>query len=265
MTSTTTVLDKTEKEAQVASDTSAPTTEQKSSFIPRLFNRNKVVHGSRVADFTDSEYIISASQLTMKSILGTPYENVTFNIKQGEVFAIRGDNGSGKTALLLTCAGRMHFNGGDLSICGHRMPRGCTKVQRRVGMAHFEDLNDIDDAMNVRRAFSAEFELYGRSTDRDDIMQYLREWRLESIAELPMSEVDAYRRVLVYLALAWVSHPDIIIVDDIESELTKNQSMKIMQHLIYLARARNVTIVVGVLERDLANMADNFYELGGEQ
>ena len=220
--------------------------------------------GEVVSEVPAGHTIIKAAGLELKNLLGTPYSGVNMEVKAGQVFAICGQIGSGKTSLLLTCAGRMLFTKGTLEIMGRRMPRGLRYVNKRARMAHFEGLNDINGNERVANAFSAEFQLYSRKPKKQDVLDYLEEWDLQDYAGMRISELDRKRFVILYVALAWVSHPAIVVVDDIESDLAKAQSERIMNLLLNLAHERNVTVLVGVLERDLAKMADGALYMGEE-
>ena len=223
--------------------------------------RHRVTRGENIRAIPQGTNIIEAEDLELKTILGCPYTGVTFSVRQGNVFAFRGRNGSGKSALLLTVAGRTRFTKGRLNVLGHALPQGAHDVQKRVGLALFDGLNDLPDTQLVRFAVAAEFELYDRRLSREDVARYLDEWKLGDIAEQRVRDLTRDQLVHLGIALAWAGHPDIIVVDDIESQLTKDQSTAIMNDLHRLASKRNVTILVGLLERDLAAMADDSYYL----
>lgn len=227
-----------------------------------FFEREQITHGAKVEPVEPGTSIIRARGLELKSLVGCPYQGVDLDVEQGQVFAIRGRNGSGKTALLLTLAGRMLFTKGSLEILGFKMPLRAGKVQRRIGLAFFEGLNELSENQVVRSAVAAEFELWGRKVQRDTVEAYLREWELGDIADKRIGELNREQYAELGIKLAWVGHPDIIVVDDIESELTKSQSVALMERMGAMAHERNVTILVGVLERDLAAMADAAYYLG---
>lgn len=222
------------------------------------------IEESTVTDVPERKPVVIARNLQMRSLLGMAYRGVNMDIYQGQVFAIRGRSGSGKTALLLSIAGRMIPTKGTLEVLGYTLPRQMGKVQKRVGLGFFEGLNELDDAQRVRRAVAAEFELYNRKPAHDAVSEYLRDWRLDDVADARVSELTEQIVVRLGVALAWVGHPDIIVVDDIETGMVKSQSIEIFQRLQQQARTRNVTIVVGVLERDLAAMADGALYLGEE-
>lgn len=224
--------------------------------------RSRIASGASIAAAAPGTCVITARNLDMHSLIGHPYSGVSLDVKQGQVFAIRGRNGSGKTALLLTLAGRMIFSKGSLEILGYKMPLRMGKVHRRIALALFEGLNDLPDSQKVRNAVAAEFELHGRAPKRDAVAAYLKECRLEDIADHTIGSLTREQLVALGVQLAWVGHPDIIVVDDIETGLTLGQSAQIMKRLHVMAQSCNVTILVGALERELAAMADEAFYLG---
>ena len=58
------------------------------------------------------------------------------------------------------------------------------------------------------------------------------------------------------IALAFVGEPEAVVIDDIEDQLTMSQSEGLMTMLHRAAREQSAAIVVGVVERGLADMAD---------
>ena len=236
--------------------------DERGSAKPATAKRSRIVSGASIAAAAPGTSVITARNLDMHNLIGRPYSGVSLDVKQGEVFAIRGRNGSGKTALLLTLAGRMVFNKGSLKILGYKMPLRMGKVHRRIALALFEGLNDLPDSQKVRDAVAAEFELHGRAPKRNAVAAYLHEWHLDDIADHTIGSLTREQLVALGVQLAWVGHPDIIVVDDIESGLTLGQSAQIMNRLHTMAQSRNVTILVGVLERELAAMADGAFYLG---
>ncbi len=199
---------------------------------------------------------ISARDLELKTYQGYAYRGIDLDVAPGQVAAVRGHNGSGKTALLLTLAGRMKSTAGSLVVGGFELPRQRRKVERKVGMALFAGLNDLQDSLTAAYATAAEFELYGRSPRREHVADYLREWNLEDVANVRVKDLTAQKLTELGIALAFAGEPDAVVVDDIEDQMTMSQSSEIMEILVRTARTRQVAIVVGLVERELAAMAD---------
>ena len=207
---------------------------------------------------------IAARGLELKTLAGYAYKNVDLEASRGELVAVRGRNGSGKTALLLTLAGRMKSTDGTLTVGGFDLPRERAKVGRKVGLGIFAGLNDLQDSLTAAYAVGAEFELFGRKPRREQVKAYMEAWGIGDVADIRIKDMTAEKRTQLGIALAFVGEPEAVVVDDIEDQLTMSQSEGLMELLHRAAREQNVAIVVGVVERELADMADSKVYLAKE-
>ena len=202
------------------------------------------------------EPYISARGLELKTYAGPVYRGVDVDVYQGELVAVRGRNGSGKSALLLTLAGRMKQTGGTLTVGGLELPRQRAKAERCVGLGLFKGLNDLQESLTAAYAASAEFELHGRRPHRGAVAGYLQEWGLDDVARIRVKDLTAEKLAQLGIALAFVGDPCAVVVDDVEDQLTMSQSEGLVALLRDAARTRNAAVVVGVVERELAARAD---------
>lgn len=204
------------------------------------------------------EPFLVASGLGLETFKGVVYRNVTLEAYRGRLLAVCGSNGSGKTALLLTLAGRMKHTQGTLEADGQRLPCRECKLERKVGLSLFKGLNDLPEGLSARSAASAEFELRGIDPKADAALGYLREWRLDDVADLRVADLTAERLAQLGIALAFVGEPEAVMVDDVEDQLTSSQSQGLMRLLRQQARLRRAAVVVGVTEQALAREADSY-------
>ena len=204
----------------------------------------------------EGEPYVSAQGLELKTYAGFAYRDVSVDVHKGEVVALRGRNGSGKTALLLTLAGRMKQTGGTLTVGGFQLPKERAKAERHVGLGLFRGLNDLQESLTAAYAAGAEFELHGRRPQRDAVLDYLRSWGLDDVANVRVKNLTSEKLAQLGIALAFVGAPDAVAVDDVEDQLTMSQSERLMELLADAARTQDAAVVVGVVERDLAAMAD---------
>lgn len=202
------------------------------------------------------EPYISARGLGLKTFAGYAYHDVDVDVHKGELVAVRGRNGSGKTALLLTLAGRMKQSEGTLTVGGFELPRQRAKVARHVGLSLFKGVNDLQDSLTAASAAGAELELYGRKARHDAVLDYLRAWGLADVATIRVKDLTSEKLTQLGIALAFAGEPDAVVVDDVEDQLTMTQSEGLVNLLLDAARTRGAAIVMGVVERDLAAMAD---------
>ena len=199
---------------------------------------------------------MAAHGLELKTLAGYAYKGVDLEASRGELVAVRGRNGSGKTALLLTLAGRMKSTGGTLAVGGFELPRQRAKMERKVGLGIFAGLNELQESLTAVYAVGAEFELFGRKPKREQVLAYMRAWEIDDIANVRIKDISAEKMAQLGIALAFVGEPEAVVIDDIEDQLTMSQSEGLMTMLHRAAREQSAAIVVGVVERGLADMAD---------
>lgn len=206
-----------------------------------------------------------ARDLGLKTFKGYVYHHVNLDVHRGRLLAVCGRNGSGKTALLLTLAGRMKHTEGTVSAAGRKLPCRECRLERQVGLGLFRGLNDLPENVSARDVVRAEFKLHGLSSAEKNVSDYLQEWDLGGVADLRIVDMTAERRARLGIALGFVGSPAAVVVDDVEDQLTARQSQGLMRLLHQRAHLRNVAVVVGVTEQALAREADACVNLTEEE
>lgn len=207
------------------------------------------------------EPLIVARGLTLKMPFRQSYGDVDLDILRGELCAVVAENNMGKTELLLSVAGRMKPTAGTLTVAGWPLPRKRAHVRKMSGMGFFDRVNEVQPVLSVRSVVSAELNLYSRRSGRRSVEQYLEEWGFSGIAKTKVEELDRFTYVRLGIALGMVGDPLILIVDDVESDLTRHESEKLMDELKALAHNRGMTVVVACTDYDLALCADKVVPL----
>lgn len=202
------------------------------------------------------EPFVVARGLTLKLPFRGAYENVNLDIMRGELCAVVAENNRGKTELLLTIAGRMKPTSGTVAVAGWPLPRKRSRVRRLSGMGFFERVNDVQPVLSVGQVMSAELNLYSRRSGRRAVGRYLQEWGFEGVASKKVEELERFAYVRLGIALGMVGDPQLLVVDDVENDLTRHESEKLMEELKELAHTRGVTVVVACTDYDLALCAD---------
>ncbi|MDH3735661.1 MAG: ATP-binding cassette domain-containing protein [Nitrosopumilus sp.] len=144
--------------------------------------------------------IFSQSQKTKIMAL----DNITLDIKKGEVIAIIGRNGSGKTTLLRTIAGIYTPDSGNIVIDGTIAPL------LHIGTGFHEELNSKENILMSGLLMGIKKDKILQKTD--DIIEYAE---LEKFTGMKLKHYSTGMRARLAFSLALQMNPDIFLVDEI--------------------------------------------------
>jgi len=184
------------------------------------------------------------------------YEHVDVTLEPGQAHAILGKHKSGKTELLLTFAGRMLPTAGECTVDGISVRRlgNLRTIRSFSGLGFFDNVNDVQRVLKVRTVTSAELGLYGKKSGHAATESYLRSWGLDGYADMKIDDLDQFTYVKLGIALGMCGDPRLLVVDDVESDLTEPQTMQLVTMLADLAHGLGITVVCGILDDDLHSM-----------
>jgi ABC-type multidrug transport system ATPase subunit len=204
---------------------------------------------------------IEADHLSLRGLRGYVYEDVTFSLPRHQLMMICGERGSGKSSLLLTLAGRMIPTGGSLTVAGYKTHGQRKKIAQISDMGIFTGLNEPGKNLKCRSLLSAQLSLHGKPHKAADLDAYLRRWRLEGKALTPVHDLSQPEWVLFGIALGMCSDPELLVVDNLEDQLTRKQTDDLIDVLLEIAHDKHTTIVASCTEHSLTARADQAYML----
>ncbi|PUB27618.1 RND superfamily putative drug exporter [Promicromonospora sp. AC04] len=114
-----------------------------------------LLHELRLANWPapGSDEVISAHALALDDDRGRPvYRDVELHVPRGEVLVLHGSGAVGKTALLLSLAGRVTTHRGDLKVLGHVLPQHVHALRPEIAVVDGRD--DLDPAGRVAQALA---------------------------------------------------------------------------------------------------------------
>lgn len=192
----------------------------------------------------DGEPVISARNLTRKFGDFTAVDEVSFDIRQGEIFGFIGPNGCGKSTTMKMLTGLLPASSGEAEVFGAPLRAGKSEARRRLGY------------------MSQAFSLYGELSVAQNLDLHARlfalpaERRAARIAELshrfglaPHMADRADRlplgvRQRLSLAVAVIHDPPLLILDEPTSGVDPEAREAFWRLLQELSAERGVTIFV---------------------
>ncbi|MCW6006267.1 MMPL family transporter [Micromonospora sp. CPCC 205371] len=109
-----------------------------------------LIHELRLADWPGTDEAVSARDLRLDDDRGrTVYADVGIRLPRGDVLVLHGPGPSGKTALLMTLAGRVTAHKGDLKVLGRVLPQHAHALRRSVTVARCHEVPDPSTVVNA--------------------------------------------------------------------------------------------------------------------
>lgn len=177
------------------------------------------------------------------------WEDVSFDIHDGETIAIIGRSGCGKSVLVKHLNALMYPDGGSVTIDGENIFEleyvELRKMRQRFGVlfqgsALFDSINTFENVAFPLRYFTEK----GDKEIGEEVMEALRMVNLEDAAEKSIAELSGGMRRRIALARATILTPDYLIYDEPTSGLDPQTSDEINELIINLASNLNITSIV---------------------
>jgi ABC-2 type transport system ATP-binding protein len=191
--------------------------------------------------------MIRVSNLTKRYGHHTALDNISFDVKSGEIVGFLGPNGAGKTTTMRILAGFLPATGGDVVIAGLDVFRQSMDVRRRIGYLpeHFP----VYPEMRVREYLKFRGRLKGLwgKRLRERIRYAEHACGLEMADRRVIGRLSLGYRQRVGLADALVGDPDLLILDEPTVGLDPNQIRQVRALIKGLAKQHTVLLSSHIL------------------
>jgi iron complex transport system ATP-binding protein len=163
-------------------------------------------------------------------------------LEQGEVLALLGPNGGGKTTLLKTLLGILKPRDGEVAIDGRSL--GAISVRERARLiAYVPQVHMPTFAFTVESVVlmgrTAHGNLFSRpsANDRAVAARMLEQFGIAHLAPRPYTMISGGERQLVLLARALAQEPRFVVLDEPTASLDFGNQGKVMREIRALAAA----------------------------
>ena len=171
---------------------------------------------------------------------------VSFSVEAGEVFALLGGSGCGKSTIMRHMIGLNPILGGTLRVLGMEMNRkNRSKILRRIGVMYQSGalFGSMTCLQNVMLPLE-EFTNLGRKARVEKAFGLLRQVGLDDAADKMPSEISGGMKKRVAIARAMALDPEIIFLDEPSAGLDPITSNALDDLILTIRRERGATFVV---------------------
>lgn len=179
------------------------------------------------------EYVIAAAKRELRFKEFRALDDVSFEVKQGDVFGILGTNGSGKSTILKIIAGVLEPSKGSCTVSGNIAPL----IELGAG---------FDMELTARENIYLNGALLGYSKqfieeNFDDIVEFAE---VEKFLDMPMKNYSSGMVARIAFAIATVIVPEILIVDEVLSVGDFMFQRKCEDRITKLIKEHGVTVLI---------------------
>jgi ABC-2 type transport system ATP-binding protein len=174
-------------------------------------------------------------------------DNISFDIKKGEIVGFLGPNGAGKSTTMKMITTYLPPTEGTALVCGYDVREQSMEVRKRLG--YLPEANPLYFEMYVREylEFSAGIHKLGKDTNK----------RIEEMIALTGLGKEAHKKIgalskgykqRVGLAQAMLHNPEVLVLDEPTSGLDPNQIVEIRDLIKRIGQEKTVLLSTHIMQ-----------------
>jgi ABC-2 type transport system ATP-binding protein len=163
-------------------------------------------------------------------------DDVSFDVRRGEIFGLIGPNGAGKTTTMECVEGLRSPDRGTIAVLGLNPVRDVYRLQDRIGVQLQEA--QLQKRIKVREAVDLWASLYRKSVDAGRLLEQLGLLEKQDAWFMTLSGGQKQR---LFIALALINDPELVFLDELTTGLDP-QARRAIWELVRGIRQRGKTV-----------------------
>ena len=203
------------------------------------------------------DYIIEMLGITKEFPGIIANDNITLQLRTGEIHALLGENGAGKSTILKSIArqlsliaGTVRLDGEDMkSLTGAELSKKMAVVMTKRLRGELMTCEDV--VATGRYPYTGRFGVL-RAEDHAAVQNAMKLVQVAEIGDSLFDRISDGQRQRVMLARAICQEPEILILDEPTSYLDVRHKLEFLSILQKLCRERELTVILSLHELELA-------------
>ena len=171
-------------------------------------------------------------------------QNLSFQVKKGELFAFLGVNGAGKSTTISILCGQLAKDAGTVFVCGEDVEKGMEKICRKLGVVFQNSV--LDKALTVRDNLQSRAALYGITGKefKKRLAELASLLDFENLLNRTVGKLSGGQHRRIDIARAIFHKPELLILDEPTTGLDP-QTRKLLWDVVRnLRRTDGMTVLL---------------------
>ena len=158
--------------------------------------------------------VIKTINLTKKYKDVVAVDNLNLSINEGELFALLGINGAGKSTTIKMLSTLVRPTGGNAFICGLDISKDEEKIKEIIGVSFQETA--IANNLTVKENLKFICDIYGFDKQKsiDKIQEICKQFDLEEVINKKASKLSGGYKRRLSIAMSLISDPKVLFLDE---------------------------------------------------
>ena len=191
--------------------------------------------------------MIEVKNVTKKYGTIVAVDNISFDVKDGEIVGFLGPNGAGKSTTMNMITGFIEPTNGQIVINGNDISRKPKKAKKDIG--YMPENVPLYYELTAREfvKYMAELKMVKRDIRKQEVDRVIKEVGLEEVQNKLIRNLSRGYKQRVSLAGALIGNPDVIILDEPTVGLDRKQITEIRSLIKKLGRKHTVILSSHIL------------------
>ncbi len=184
-------------------------------------------------------------------------QDLSFDVREGELFAFLGINGAGKSTTINILCGQLSKDSGEVIIDGHDLDRDPVAIKRKLGVVFQNSV--LDAALSVYDNLESRAALYGivGNAFRERLAVLSELLGFGELLKRTVGKLSGGQRRRIDIARALFHSPKILILDEPTTGLDPQTRKNLWDVVSSLRKTENMTVFLTTHYMEEAAEADN--------
>ncbi len=184
-------------------------------------------------------------------------KGISFEVKEGELFAFLGENGAGKSTTINILSTILQKTSGEVKVFDNKLGEDDDKIRSLIGIVFQNSV--LDDKLTVKENLYTRGAYYGLTKKQTDerLAEFREGFELDEIWNRRYDKLSGGQRRRVDIARALIHDPRILFLDEPTTGLDPKSRKIVWDHIDYLRREKKMTIFLTTHYMEETKDADN--------